>query len=224
LLKCFKYENIFAVGDPRQAIYGWRGSEISYILDFPKIFTPEDTSKTQVIGLEMNYRSNSAIVDFFNSSIKSLGLADLKSGMIEENSELGLETGEKVKVVPKVFLIEQDSELLERRFVLEAIKNSKNPRNEIFVLARTNRVLSEFAKFFKQNGVFFTIKSEEEYKTGEPQTGEVVLATVHSIKGMEAKEVFWLVVIIFHFQTRFKIILCLLLLRMIRIMIKMLRS
>ena len=163
--------NLFAVGDPRQAIYGWRGSDISFILDFPK-----QRDDTQVISLKKNYRSNNQIVEASNISIQSLGLVDLESNKpVEENS---------------LFLIEQDSESLEKIFVTEAIKNSKTPRNEIFVLARTNRILENFADHFRKADIKFAIKSEEEYKSKEPSEDEITLATVHSIKGMEASEVY----------------------------------
>lgn len=172
LIKLLNSKNIFAVGDPRQAIYGWRGSDVNFILNFPKNFV-----NTCVISLDYNYRSNKDIVDFSNKVIKNMGLNDMKSGL-DNDSQSG------------IYLIEQDNELLERRFVLEAIKNSKSLRNEIFVLARTNKVLESYADFFSQNGVNYTIKSEEEYRNGEPKENEVVLATVHSIKGMEANEVY----------------------------------
>jgi superfamily I DNA/RNA helicase len=177
LLKLLYHKNIFAVGDPRQAIYGWRGSEIKYILDFPKIF-----ENTQVIQLKKNYRSDKEIVEFFNLSIKNLGLANLESGKIEDKTTQQNQN--------KIFLFEQDSENSSKRFVLEAIKNSKNPRNEIFVLARTNKILDNYADFFMKNGIKCAIKSEEEYKKGDPQKDEIVLATIHSIKGMEANEVY----------------------------------
>ena len=38
LLKILNPANLFAVGDPRQSIFGWRGSEIKYVLDFVAIF------------------------------------------------------------------------------------------------------------------------------------------------------------------------------------------
>lgn len=172
-LKTLSPPNIFAVGDPRQAIYGWRGSDINYILNFQQEF-----KGTQVIMLKKNYRSTKEIVDLFNLSIKGMGLADLESADESESKD------------KNIHLIEHDNEKLEQVFVLEAIKNSKNPRNEIFVLARTNKILENYAEIFSQNGIKYTIKSEEEYKNGEPQEDEIVLATVHSIKGMEAKEVY----------------------------------
>ena len=172
LLKLLNPENLFAVGDPRQAIYGWRGAEIKFILNFPKHF-----ENTQIIQLKNNYRSQKQILEFANESIKSLGLVNLSHSKENKNKNC-------------IFLFEQSSELLEKRFVLEAIKNSKSKRNEIFVLARTNRILEGYAHFFSQNGIKYSIKSEEEYKNAEPKEDEVVLATVHSIKGMEANEVF----------------------------------
>lgn len=174
LLKLFDSPNIFAVGDPRQGIYGWRGSDVNFILDFPKQF-----KDTQVISLKKNYRSQKQIVDFANLAIKAMNLTDLESNY-EEDKE----------VVSRVSLVEQDSEILEKKFILESIKNSKVPRNEIFILARTNRILDNYTDFLAQNGVKYTIKSEEEYRNGEPKEDEVVLATIHSIKGMEAKEVY----------------------------------
>ena len=175
LIKVLDTKNVFVVGDPRQAIYGWRGSDIKFILDFEKEF-----KDTEVISLKMNYRSEKQIVDFSNLCIKAMGLTDLESVKKQVNEDSD----------NKVFLFEMDNELLEKRFVLEAIKNSKARRNEIFVLARTNRILEGYADFFAQNGVKYSIKSEEEYITGEPREEEVVLATIHSIKGMEASEVY----------------------------------
>lgn len=172
LLKILNSENIFAVGDPRQAIYGWRGSDIKYVLEFPKKF-----ENTLVIQLKKNYRSLPDIVNFSNLCIKNMGLENIESGREKSGGK-------------SLFLIEQENELLERIFVLEAIKNSKCDRYEIFILARTNKILESFAEFFMQQGIKYVIKSEEEYKMGEPKKDEVVLATVHSIKGMEAKEVY----------------------------------
>ncbi len=170
-IKLLTPKNLFVVGDPRQAIYGWRGSEIKFILDFPKTFP-----KTEVIFLETNYRSEKNIVSIANQSIKEFGLPDMKAFNDTDKQN--------------IYLIEQDNEKLEKTFVIGAIKSSKNPKNEIFVLARTNRVLENYAQDFKKAGIPYTIKSEEEYKSGEPKENEIVLATIHSIKGMEAKEVY----------------------------------
>lgn len=170
LIQLLRAKNIFVVGDPRQAIYGWRGSDIRFILNFSKHF-----KNSQIIFLKENYRSNSQIVDFFNKEIKALGLSDLKANKEGENS---------------IFLFEQSSESLEKEFVAQAILNSKNPPNEIFVIARTNRILENFAEYFRMRGINYSIKIEDSEREFNLRETEIILSTVHSIKGMEAKEVY----------------------------------
>ena len=51
------HRNVCAVGDPDQAIYGWRGADIANIHTFEKDF-PE----RKIVNLERNYRSSGNIV------------------------------------------------------------------------------------------------------------------------------------------------------------------
>ncbi|MBU0615208.1 MAG: ATP-dependent DNA helicase UvrD2, partial [Nanoarchaeota archaeon] len=170
LVDLLKVENIFCVGDPRQSIYGWRGSDIKYILNF------EDKYKgCSVITLTKNYRSTKHIVSLINKSISKMGLADLESAL----------AGEK-----EIQLIKFISEGAEFEFVAQGILASKLPREEIFVLARTNRQLNDLSTLLLSRGIKHIKRSDEMKASVVALKGDVTLATIHAIKGLEAEMVF----------------------------------
>jgi len=169
LIDLLKSKNLFAVGDPRQAIYGWRGSNVKFILDF------EEKYGAVVINLTKNYRSKKKIVNLFNEAIKEMRLPDLE----------GVYDGET-----DIKLLDFESESVEYEFVVQRILNANIERDDIFVLARTNKQLMELSKVFLERGIKHIVKSEDFKSIVEASEGEVTLSTVHAIKGLEAKMVF----------------------------------
>lgn len=61
--------NIFVIGDPNQAIYGFRGGDAKFFNNFT-----QDYPETQVINLKNNYRSTNSIVDASNQMINCFNI------------------------------------------------------------------------------------------------------------------------------------------------------
>jgi DNA helicase-2/ATP-dependent DNA helicase PcrA len=127
-----KHRNVFAVGDPDQSIYAFRGADIRNILDFE-----EDFGGAGTVALEQNYRSTNAILEAANAVIDNN--RDRKPKRLW--SELG--EGDAVEVV------EVEDEHAEARFVAAEIArqvDSGSSASEIAVFYRTNaqsRVLED---------------------------------------------------------------------------------
>ncbi len=165
--------NIFCVGDPRQSIYGWRGSDIKFILNFEDAY-PD----AEMITLTKNYRSSPAIVDLINKAIAPMGLADLESANSSNTAN------------PAIQMLKCQDENAEFAFVIGHIKQSDIPKNEIFVLARTNRQLKDLSDLLKIHEISHVVRTDETRKKVYLEQNQITLATIHAIKGLEAQTVF----------------------------------
>ena len=118
------HRNVFAVGDPDQSVYGFRGADIRNVLEFEKDFAGAYT-----IALEQNYRSTQNILDAANGVIRH------NRERKEKNlwSELG--EGDPVHVV------EVEDEHAEARYVAA----------EIAMLVEQGYSGSEVAVFYRMN-------------------------------------------------------------------------
>ena len=126
------HQNVFAVGDPDQSVYSFRGADISNILDFERDFPGART-----IALEQNYRSTNAILGAANSLIENNRERKPKRLF----SELG--EGDPVQIA------EVEDEHAEARFVAAEIARlveEGTSASEIAIFYRTNaqsRVLED---------------------------------------------------------------------------------
>lgn len=133
-----RYRNICCVGDGDQSIYGWRGADISNILNFE-----EDYPNAQVIKLEQNYRSTKTILKAANEVIK-LNESRKPKDLWTDNEE-----GAKIKQYRASF--EQD-EAFYITSQIQKLRRDGFKYHDIAILYRTNamsRVIEEV--FIKSN-------------------------------------------------------------------------
>jgi len=171
LLDILKPDNLFVVGDPRQSIYGWRGSKIKYILGFT-----DKHPESKVIQLTRNYRSAKNIVDVSNDIITPMNLLPLEPVLDDEKP---------------VVMIKHGNEKSESLFIAQSILSQDIKRKNIFVLARTNKQLDNISFVFDQQGIKYLKRTvEDEKQDTMPSEDEITLSTVHAIKGLEAELVY----------------------------------
>jgi DNA helicase-2/ATP-dependent DNA helicase PcrA len=127
-----EHKNVFAVGDPDQSIYAFRGADIRNIMEFER-----DFGGAKQIALEQNYRSTNAILRAANAVISENRERKPKNLW----SEMG--EGDPVRVV------EVEDEHAEARFVaaeIAGLVEGDFSGSEIAIFYRTNaqsRVLED---------------------------------------------------------------------------------
>src|SRR5438477_1041677 len=144
-----EHRNLFAVGDPDQSIYGWRGAEIRNILEFER-----DFPVTRTIPLEQNYRSTNTILRAANHVIANNRERKPKNLF----SELG--EGDPVRVY------EVEDEHAEARFVAAEIAGLVEEGfngNEIGVFYRTNAQSRVLEDILVRQGIAYQVVGGPRY-------------------------------------------------------------
>src|SRR5882724_1087642 len=121
-----EHRNLCVVGDDDQSIYGWRGAEISNLLDMEKHF-PE----VKVVKLEQNYRSTNTILHAANTVIKN--------NLRRRGKQLWSDKGDGAKILLHTFT---DDEEEARTLVLQidyARLSQRTPWGDNAILFRTNQ-------------------------------------------------------------------------------------
>ena len=138
------HQQICVVGDDDQSIYGWRGADISNILNFEKTF-----KKCEIFKLETNYRSTSVILDAAYSVVKNNHKRAPKE-LIANNGE-----GEKLG------LMQTNDEMEEADAIISAlqkeIKLEKRNFSDFAILYRTNSQSRAIEDAFRRSGIPYNI-------------------------------------------------------------------
>lgn len=149
-----RFQNICVVGDADQSIYGWRGADMSNILEFEK-----DYPKAEVILLEENYRSTKNILAAANNVIENNKNRRPKKLWTQN------QTGEKI------IYYRAENERAEAEFIvsqIKAIEETGKGLNQFAVLYRTNaqsRIIEEI--FLKSNIPYTMVGGQKFYDRKE---------------------------------------------------------
>ena len=130
-----EHQNLAAVGDDDQSIYGFRGADISNILNFR-----EDFPAAKIIRMEQNYRSTANILQLANAVVEK------NTGRIEKKLWTDTPGG------PKVSFFTYASPKDEAKGVAELVKSLKvrgASFDDFAVIYRTNATSQPFEAAFR---------------------------------------------------------------------------
>jgi superfamily I DNA/RNA helicase len=157
---------LFCVGDDWQSIYGFRGSNVSYIIEFEKHFP-----HPEIVKLNLNYRSTQPIVEASNEVIKHNKFKVEKDIHASKKSEN--------KIVVYAGNTEEENIQFCVDKVRELLNDGYSGEDILFLYRRTHMYRpGEYSKKSSYAATFYKNKIKVQAKT------------IHAAKGLEAKVVF----------------------------------
>ncbi|MDR1906251.1 MAG: UvrD-helicase domain-containing protein [Clostridiales bacterium] len=170
--------NIFAVGDDDQSIYGFRGADVSNMLNFKK-----DFPDAKIYKLERNYRSTENILNAANAVISN--------NKNRINKKLWTETGGG----DKVLIRENSTDRDEADFVINKINEylkSGYSLKDMAILVRQNSLTRLFEE--KLNMYGYSYKLFGGFKFYERKEIKDVIAYMKLVSNPKDKEAFYRII------------------------------
>ena len=130
---------LFCVGDDWQSIYGFRGSEVDYIINFEKYF-----EKPEIIKLNLNYRSTDLIVEASNEVIKN------------NKYQVAKEIHASKKSDKKINIYAADSVTDELDYFIQEVKrllSEEFKSDDILVLYRRSKMYAPYFERLRKEGM-----------------------------------------------------------------------
>ena len=135
--------SLFYVGDTKQSIYRFRGGETGLFHYVERRFE----GKIKSISLDRNYRSSKKIVNFVNNLFSHL-FDDYISQEVVINEEGYVEVNE----------FKTREEVINQ--TVEKAKELINRRQEVAILARTSRMITDICKIFDEQNIPYTAEGK----------------------------------------------------------------
>jgi DNA helicase-4 len=137
---------LFCVGDDWQSIYGFRGSNVDYIVNFESHYKDSEVHK-----LDINYRSTQNIVGASNEVIKhnKNQISKEVRAFKQAPSKIEIYRAKSLEVDGVDFLVEKVKELYKKGF----------GKDDILVLYRRTKMFSPYLEALKENRLFVSCKT-----------------------------------------------------------------
>ena len=139
-----KNKQISVVGDDDQSIYGWRGADVTNILDFEKSFP-----SCQIFTLEKNYRSTQQILDAATAVVSHNDVRATKTLVAENGS------GELLGLMETRDELEESDAIISS--IEKEIKLNKRTFSHFSVLYRTNAQSRALEDSFRRMGIPYNL-------------------------------------------------------------------
>lgn len=145
-----KHKNICVVGDDDQSIYGWRGADVSHILNFGRYFPG-----AKIVRLEDNYRCTDHILDCANRLVRhNRG----RHGKVLRASKQSPNEVRFVKYEDEN--LEAEKTVFEIRFYIE---KKGIPARDFAILFRTNEQPRIFESELRRQNVPYTLIGSQSF-------------------------------------------------------------
>ncbi len=137
---------LFCVGDDWQSIYGFRGSNVEYIVNFEQHYPNSEVHK-----LDVNYRSNQTIVGASNEVIKR------NKRQIAKDVKAHKQTPSKIEIFRAKRLDGDGVEFLVNK--VQALYDKGYGKDDILVLYRRSKMFDPYFKALKASNLFVSYKT-----------------------------------------------------------------
>ena len=174
-------QNLFAVGDDDQAIYGFRGADIGNVFRFCKDF-PHST----LLRLEWNYRSVPQVLNLANNIFQEKPLLLRKTLRAGNNSPKPIFLENRP---PEIWVSDDpQTEMLRIVAKIRELREAYDLEFQNFaILVRYNRQ----RLYYEEALADFCIPVFREAEGDEPEVSGVHIETVHGSKGLQYTVVFY---------------------------------